>query len=256
MSHERGPDAIYQKLMGPARLFRFGAFFPLALLPLTYLTTDPLVSAILLCAFARLLLLTSHALKSRARVAKIGAQGESMVMEILSKLPQGWVVEKNVEFGARGDIDFLIHSPQGKVFLIDAKAHRGTVRFSGHRLIRNVDGKTCEFERDIVSSVKRQAAHIRNLRGLNFVCPIIVFTKAELDLRDAVLPIVKVLSVADLLPYLLLQAQSHRQSSFVASKAFINSDVRSIAAKQRGENQGENQGKNQGDNLGDAAANG
>jgi hypothetical protein len=124
---------------------------------------------------------------SAAHRADAGGKAERIFFEKLKKeLPDGWTCEAGIVLERMGDIDFVVTSPKKRYFAIDLKSHRGAVKLAedGDKLVRILDGKQAEFEKDVLKAVRRQAVVFGQTRGLHHVMPIIVFSKAKLLLSE------------------------------------------------------------------------
>ena len=122
----------------------------------------------------------------QAKNAEQGARGEETVALSLRELQtEGWQIEYNIPVPIWGDVDAFIRSPSGKCFVVDAKSHGGTVFFNGTKLMRRYGQKVYEFDKnkDLLRAARGQAAAIRDIMSVNYVTPMIYFTKAELDIR-------------------------------------------------------------------------
>lgn len=203
MGDWRGPGTLFARWHALSRIYSLIAFMMVAWCPLALASKRPLEAVLVLLIGSRVFYLIGKHFSESARLAMIGAIGEDDVAAVLQKLPSAWKVERNIPLESGGDIDFLVTSPENTIFVIDAKAHSGTVVYDGKRLSRRVKGKSVPFEKDILSKVKRQAVQIRTERKLPFVNPVLVFTRADLQLSSLDTALVKVLTVTDLLSHLL-----------------------------------------------------
>lgn len=134
--------------------------------------------------------------------AEYGARAEDEIAAILSKLPPGWVCERNIPMQGVGDVDFFLSGPSGKFFTLDVKAHSGQVGFDGRALTRTGARGTGQFERDFLGSAMRQALGMRERRACPFVTPVIVFSRADLLLPERKLRGVHVITKGELLDFL------------------------------------------------------
>ncbi|MEB3225941.1 MAG: nuclease-related domain-containing protein [Synechococcus sp.] len=111
-----------------------------------------------------------------------GAKAEEKVAELLQELePAGWVFEYGMRLEeGLGDADVICTSPQKKTYVIDVKSHKGTVIFQDHRLHRRLGRTIYPFKKDFLQIVMKQALQVREKKALDFVTPILVFTRAQL----------------------------------------------------------------------------
>lgn len=225
MNDWQGPATLSARWHSLSRLYSFVAFMMVAFCPLALLSRRPLELVIVLLIGARILYLTGKHFSQSAAAAMVGAIGEDDVAATLSKLPQSWKIERNVLLEGGVDVDFLLTSPENDIFLIDAKAHTGTVLFDGVRLFRRVAGRQKPFEKDFLSKVKQQAVLIRTARKLPYVTTILVFTRADVQIPSAEIGHVRVLALKQLLSYL----QSTK--SAVKPKLVVRNHLRLIAAE-------------------------
>ncbi len=202
MNDWQGPGTLSARWHSLSRLYSFVAFIMVAFCPLAMLSKRPLELVLVLLIGARILYLTGRYFSQSASVAMVGAIGEDDVAATLRELPQAWKVERNVLLEGGGDVDFLLTSPENDIFLIDAKAHTGTVFFDGAKLCRRVAGRQKPFEKDFLSKVKQQAVRIRTARKLPYVTTILVFTRAEVQVPSSGIGHVRVLALKQLLSYL------------------------------------------------------
>jgi hypothetical protein len=122
----------------------------------------------------------------RANRADIGAKGEETVALLLRDLEQeGWSIEYNIPVPKYGDADAFLCSPSGSCFVVDSKAHGGTVFFNGTKLMRRYGKEVYEFDnnKDLLKAVKGQAVHLKQTKGAKYVTPVLCFTNAELDIQ-------------------------------------------------------------------------
>ncbi|WP_030006390.1 nuclease-related domain-containing protein [Picosynechococcus sp. NKBG042902] len=129
-----------------------------------------------------------------------GARAEENVAKTLQELePQGW----SFEYGMRlddglGDADVICFSPQKKTYVIDVKSHKGTVIFQDHRLHRRMGRTIYGFKKDFLQIVMKQALQVRDKKKLDFVTPLLVFTRAQLAVSHKKIRGVYVIGQADL----------------------------------------------------------
>ncbi len=225
MGDWRGPGTLFVRWHSLSRIYALIAFLMVAWCPLALVSRRPLESVLILLICSRVFYIIGKHFSESARRAMIGAIGEDDVAATLQKLPEGWKVERNIPVDSGGDIDFLVTSPENAIYLLEVKAHSGAVVFDGVRLSRRVKGKYVPFERDILSKVKQQAVQIRTERKLPFVNPVLVFTRAELQLSSLDTALVKVLTLKELL--------HHLQSStkVVKPRMLVRSHLKLVAEK-------------------------
>lgn len=217
MGDWHGPGTLFARRHSRSRIYSLFAFMMVAFCPLALVSKRPLEIVLVLLIASRVFYLIARHSSESAGMAMIGAMGEDDVAALLQELPSTWKVERNIPVESGGDIDFLVTSPENKIFLLDAKAHCGTVVVDGARLTRRIGGKRVPFEKDFLSKVKQQAVQIRTKRNLPFVNPILVFTRAELETSCLDTALVKVLTIKDLLPYLLSSTKASRPKIVVRS---------------------------------------
>ncbi|MGB2926197.1 MAG: nuclease-related domain-containing protein [Limnothrix sp.] len=117
-----------------------------------------------------------------ANRADQGAVAEEGVAEALIPLATaGW----ELHYGMRldeglGDADVVCLSPKKKAYVIDVKSHRGTVIFQDHRLHRRMGRNIYAFKKDFLQVVMKQALQVRDKKKIDFVTPLLVFTRAQL----------------------------------------------------------------------------
>ncbi len=140
----------------------------------------------------------------RANRAAQGAQGEEAIGQTLNSLTAaGWQLEYGLRLGKGvGDIDVVCRSPQGKAYVIDVKSHRGTVRFDGNQLYRQMGSKRYPFEKDFLRQVMKQALQLKQKQGLKFVTPILAFSNAQVAVPKGKLQHVYVVEKARLVALL------------------------------------------------------
>ncbi|MBF2000613.1 MAG: NERD domain-containing protein [Synechococcales cyanobacterium M58_A2018_015] len=119
----------------------------------------------------------------RANHADQGAQGEEKVASELSCLQDsGWTIEHGIKVPRWGDVDHVCRSPQGRIYAIDTKSHKGIVfRNPNGTLERKIGGKIMAFEKDFLTAVKGQATQIKQQKRVTFVTPILVFSEAKVN---------------------------------------------------------------------------
>jgi len=188
-----GPKELALQRHRKAKLFRVAWIVSIiipAMLILTGGTQTPFWLVCIFLAAARFLFLESKGATEAALRAEKGGEAEDRVGEMLSALRgQGWSIEKNVLLPREGDIDFLVTSPNQKVFAVDVKSHSGVISDRDGRLIR----RDKELERDLIAVILRQAGIISSQRNCGKVVPILAFTRARLELSQRTIDGVHVL---------------------------------------------------------------
>lgn len=118
----------------------------------------------------------------RANHADQGAKGEEDIAQALTTLTAaGWQIEYGLRLGkGLGDADAVCVSPQGKVYVIDVKSHRGRVGFDGKVLYRQFGATKKSFEKDFLQASMRQAVQVKQQKQVSFVTPIVAFSDAFL----------------------------------------------------------------------------
>jgi Holliday junction resolvase-like predicted endonuclease len=134
-----------------------------------------------LFALGALLLCQAHYTWQRSNHAAQGARGEEAVAKRLQPLLKaGWQIAFGLADRQVGDIDVFLQSPQGNAYVIDVKSHGGTVFCQAGRLQRRYGKTVYAFEKDFLAQV-RQQAQVMGRRTECPVVPILVFTKAQVD---------------------------------------------------------------------------
>jgi len=108
----------------------------------------------------------------RANRADQGAKGEETVVLLLRELErEGWNTEYNIPVPKYGDADAFVRSPSGSCFVVDSKAHGGTVFFNGTKLMRRYGKEVYEFDnnKDLLKAVKGQAVYLKERKGIKYV---------------------------------------------------------------------------------------
>lgn len=120
------------------------------------------------------LILLSEKLNLSAFMVNRGLTGETLIREVLLKLPDGYRVFEDVMFEqARGNVDFIVTGPTG-VYAIEVKSHRGNVEYIGGRLCVNHYPKN--FLAQTVGE-KRAVEDFLNRSGTTAeVVPVLVFS--------------------------------------------------------------------------------
>ncbi len=140
-----------------------------------------------------------------AKRADQGAAGEEEIAKTLEQLPQGWTIERGVVLDRMGDIDFLLQSPKGTTFVLEVKAHKGKISWSGTALCRISKGVGIPFEKDFLTQTINQATTIRELRQLSSVVPLLVFTQAKVLINERIQRHVHILQQDELIKFLVTQ---------------------------------------------------
>lgn len=193
-----GPKELALQRHRKAKLFR-AAWIVSIIIPAVLILTGGMHTPFwLVCIFlaaARFLFLESKGATEAALRAEKGGEAEDRVGEMLSALiGQGWSIEKNVLLPREGDIDFLVTSPNQKVFAVDVKSHSGVISDRDGRLSRSDK----ELERDLIAVILRQAGIISSQRNCGRVVPILAFTRARLELSQRTIDGVHVLKATRL----------------------------------------------------------
>jgi hypothetical protein len=115
---------------------------------------------------------------------KFGAQSEELVGEILSNLPQDYLVLNDIQLGY-GNIDHFVLGKNGCMYMIETKSHRGKVTVEGE----NVRINNKPTEKDFIRQTQRNALNVRDeiesILGVSLnVTPVLVFTNAQVPYVD------------------------------------------------------------------------
>jgi hypothetical protein len=116
---------------------------------------------------------------SKAELRAIrGAKAEEKIGGLLEKLPEDFCVLHDIE-STYGNIDHIVISKQNGIFLIETKAHGGTVRIDGETLL--VNNKLPE--KNFISQALQNAYWLKEVIGKEvdaqpWITPVIVFTNA------------------------------------------------------------------------------
>ena len=127
---------------------------------------------------------------------------EIRVARLLARLiADGYLVLNDVPF-PYGNLDHLVIRPDGAVFELETKAHRGTVTWDGKRLLINKR----PFTRNPISQVHRSIRWLRHMAKRLFghnpwIVAILVFPNAQVLIRRPVKRI-NVVSAADILAFI------------------------------------------------------
>ena len=121
---------------------------------------------------------------------RIGEAAEHCVRRILAQLPRmKWRVFHDLT-AKYGNIDHLVVSCEGTVFLLETKGHRGTASFNGKALLLN--GRP--FPRDPIAQINRNIRWVKDLvrRELKtdpWIVAAIVLTDARLRSSEGRTPL-------------------------------------------------------------------
>jgi len=115
-----------------------------------------------------------------------GARGEEEIGKILKQLPSGWRTEYNRPVSGVGDVDVIVHSPQGKAWVIDVKSHGGYIYASQGQLKRKLGKNSVPLEKDFLAAAKKQAVLVRDADNLKWVIPVICFSSATVQVKQPV----------------------------------------------------------------------
>ncbi len=154
----------------------------------------------LVLAAARILRLAADEGEIASRRAESGGKAEIQVQEHLSRELPGWHMQCNEELGMRGDVDIFLRSPKRNYFAIEVKSHRGLVKSHGDEL---VDAHGQPFEKKFLKQAMDNAIGIKEKENLKFVTPVLVFTRANLQLECHKIKNVIVLPLSDLTEFLI-----------------------------------------------------
>lgn len=148
---------------------------------------------------------TGRYFQKRALDAQRGAKAETDVADLLDVLElKKWHIEYNLRIKIWGDADIVLHSPQGKCYVVDVKSHGGTKISENGRLRRRYGKNIHDFrEGDLIHKVKGQAKEVRKLKGVEWVTAILCFTRGGVNISDNELNGVYVVDARDLVDILL-----------------------------------------------------
>lgn len=119
----------------------------------------------------------SHLLK-RERQAIRGAEGEEEVEGVLSSLNERYLVVNDVETPF-GNIDHIVLTRSGGVFIIETKAHRGKVEMLGDVLTVNGQPPDKNFIKQVLSNAFWLRDEVAPILGNKpWITPLLVFTNA------------------------------------------------------------------------------
>lgn len=119
--------------------------------------------------------------RKREKHALRGAEGEDDVADVLSELSNDYIILNDVETG-HGDIDHVVISKQGAVFVIETKAHGGKVSFQNGDIL--INGRTPD--KNFIGQVLHNAFVVRDdlkeLVGKTvWINAVLCFTNAFVD---------------------------------------------------------------------------
>jgi hypothetical protein len=129
-------------------------------------------------------------------------RAEKQVAELLEQLlPEGYLIFNDVRF-KYGNIDHLVIRPDGVVFLVETKSHKGLVTTDGKRLLLNGQ----PFKKNYLCQMNCNIRWLRNMAKKAFrlnrwYVAIIVFPDAEVLIKRSVRR-VNVMGVKNLLLYI------------------------------------------------------
>jgi len=126
---------------------------------------------------------------------------EAVGRMLTSLLVDGYLVLNNVPF-PYGNLDHLVIRPDGVVFLLETKSHRGKVAWSGTQLLIN----RRPFASNPIAQVNRSIRWIREIAKQVFgenpwVVAVLVFPNARVSIRHSIKRI-NVMTLKDLLPFI------------------------------------------------------
>lgn len=115
-----------------------------------------------------------------------GRSGEYAVCDELKKLPDQYVIFRNIKFENRGDIDLVVTGPSG-IFAIEVKSHKGNIYFNPNcqKLERNHKA----LEKDFMGQAKAGAFSLKKRLTREtgvvalFVDAVLVFSNKNVNLR-------------------------------------------------------------------------
>lgn len=140
----------------------------------------------------------------QANRADQGAKAEETIGHDLKSLQRsGWQIDYGRRLPLVGDIDIICRSPQGQVFAIDVKSHRGTVVYNRGQLRRQVGNSQYPFEKDFLGQVTRQAVQLKEADAYSYVTPVLVFSRAKVNVSGGQAGNVYVVARQDLRSLLL-----------------------------------------------------
>jgi len=107
-----------------------------------------------------------------------GARGEEKVGELVAGLGEDYLILHDIA-SPYGNIDHVAIGKEGGVFLIETKAHGGTVDATGERLLVNGNDPEKDFIRQTLSNTYWLRDEIEKVCGVKpWITPVLVFTNA------------------------------------------------------------------------------
>jgi len=145
--------------------------------------------------------MATHALKEKRR--KEGAEAERCVRRILSQLSQVEFAVFNDVRAKYGNIDHLVVSRTGAVFLIETKSHRGKITLGEEAIFINGTTPEGDFIGQITRNIQWLREKINKKVGVNpWIVAILVFPNAAVG-RPRILKRVNVIGKQSLVPLIL-----------------------------------------------------
>jgi hypothetical protein len=143
------------------------------------------IASIGLLLVARVFMNYSDALDRRKRKeekrAIRGAKGEETIGSLLENLGRDYLIMHDVE-SPFGNIDHIVISNQGRIFLLETKAHGGRVSISNGRLLVNGHDPEKDFIAQALSNTYWLRDKIRNVIDVQiWISPVLVFTNAFVE---------------------------------------------------------------------------
>jgi len=126
---------------------------------------------------------------SAINIFRSGLQGETILKQTLSSLPDDFVAFYNVPINNSGDIDCILTGPKG-VFAIEIKNHKGTIIYSenGWKQIKTGQGGT-QYQGYLTNPGKQLLSNMHKFKtflaenGINvWIQPVLVFTNPETNI--------------------------------------------------------------------------
>ena len=102
-------------------------------------------------------------------------------LDLLKK--QGWKIQYGIPISGLGYIDIFCFSPKRDAYAIQIKSHRGEVRRNGNNIYWKFENKTYQFKTDILGLTMKKTLHLKKLKNLNSVTPILAFSGVDLNLE-------------------------------------------------------------------------
>jgi len=125
--------------------------------------------------------------KARAEKRAIrGAKAEVRVAELLSQLPEGYEALHDIE-SQFGNIDHVLLTQTGAVFLLETKSHYGKIQFQENELRLNRKKLEKDFKNQALSNTYWLRDEIHKIIGTDvWITPILVFTNAFVPRSDPI----------------------------------------------------------------------